>query len=271
MKENNVDCSSASQNITSVDFARRKTLGAIGTWGLLSGVVSCGGSGGNNAVASSTGNSLSSSTSSSTSSSSATGSCVLIPSETQGPYPLTAILSNSAIFRADITEGKTGVPLTLKLRLVNINSDCSPFTYASIYVWHCDKDGVYSGYAQPGVNTVGETFCRGVQDVNENGEVVFTTIYPGWYTGRITHIHFQSFLYNDTSTSASVTSQLAFPEDITRDVYNSDLYNEHGQNTSVSSFAADNVFSDGVTYQIASVTGSVSEGYVATLDVGIAV
>lgn len=93
MKENNVDCSSVSQNITSVDFARRKTLGALGTLGLLTGVVSCGGSRGNNAAASSAGNSLSSSTSSSTSSSSATGSCVLIPSETQGPYgPLEELL-----------------------------------------------------------------------------------------------------------------------------------------------------------------------------------
>ncbi|MCP5162941.1 MAG: intradiol ring-cleavage dioxygenase [Hahellaceae bacterium] len=197
------------------------------------------------------------------------GSCVLIPQETEGPYPLTAVLSNSAMVRKDITEGKGGVPLTLKIKLVDVNNACQPVTQASIYVWHCDKDGVYSGYAQPGTNTVGQTFCRGIQDVDENGEVTFTTIYPGWYSGRITHIHFQVFLFS--GSVATATSQIAFPQEVTQAVYNSLLYVAKGQNTSVTSFARDNVFSDGTTYQMATLTGSTSEGYLATLDVGIAV
>ena len=258
-----------------VDVSRRRTLGALGAFSILgsAGLIGCGGSSSaTNSTSSSASSSVSSSTAtaSSASATSSVDSCTLIPTETEGPYPLTAILSNSAIVRADIAENKSGVPLTLKLKLVNVSSDCSPFTYASIYVWHCDKDGVYSGYSQPGANTVGETFCRGVQDVDENGVATFNTIFPGWYTGRLTHIHFQVFLYNDTSSTATATSQLAFPADITTAVYNSSLYSAHGQNTSVSSFAADNVFSDGITYQLASVTGSVDEGFVATLDVGIA-
>ena len=263
----NKNLSDKPASLSQVKVTRRHTLQLLGALSVLGGGLSaCGDSSDseNTSVISndSTG-------SSDDNRNNQTGSCVLIPSETEGPYPLTAILSNSAIVRQDITEGKTGVPLTLKLNIVDINNSCSAFTYASVYIWHCDKDGVYSGYSQPGANAIGETFCRGVGDTDENGEVTFTTIYPGWYTGRITHIHFQVFLYNDTSAMATVTSQIAFPEAVTTAVYNSSFYSAHGQNNSVNGFASDNIFSDGVDYQMAKISGSVDEGYVASLQVGI--
>jgi len=199
--------------------------------------------------------------------------CALIPSETDGPYPLYSILSNTTIQRRDITESKTGVPLRLILRLVNANNSCAPISNAAIYIWHCDKDGVYSGYANQtgGVNATGQTFLRGIQVTDASGQVVFDTIYPGWYSGRITHIHMQAYL-NDAVTqgTAIITSQMAFPQDVTTAVYNSTLYAAHGQNTSVTSFAQDNVFSDGTTYEMATIAGDVSNGYVATLTLGIA-
>ncbi len=198
--------------------------------------------------------------------------CSLIPSETEGPYPLSTVLSNSGIVRSDITEDRTGVPLTLVLKLVNINNACAPISNAAVYAWHCDKDGVYSGYANQsgGVNAVGKIFLRGVQVTGSNGQAVFSTIYPGWYNGRITHIHFQAYLNNALGGRATVTSQVAFPLDVTTAVYGSSLYAARGQNTSVTSFGADNVFSDGVSFQLANVAGSTSTGYVATLIVGIA-
>ena len=199
--------------------------------------------------------------------------CALIPSETDGPYPLYSILSNTAIQRRDITESKTGVPLKLILRLVNANNSCAPIANAAIYIWHCDKDGVYSGYANQtgGVNASGQTFLRGIQVTDASGQVVFDTIYPGWYAGRITHIHMQVYL-NDAVTqgTAIITSQMAFPQDVTTAVYNSALYAAHGQNTSVTSFAQDNVFSDGTTYEMATIAGDTTDGYVATLTLGIA-
>lgn len=247
------------------------TLGLTGT-ALLTG---CGSGGSSSGTTSPGDNSVNSSSGSSSgggsgnSSSGGAGSCTLIPEETEGPYPLTAVLSNSAMVRSEITEGKTGVPLTLVLNLVDVNNNCAPITNATVYVWHCDKDGVYSGYAQPGADARGETFCRGIQDVDSDGMALFETIYPGWYTGRITHIHFQVFLFS--SGTASATSQIAFPEEITRAVYDSDLYKEHGQNSSVGNFTQDNVFSDGVTYQMAEVTGDIENGYAASLQVGIAI
>lgn len=222
------------------------------------------------AASSSLAASISSVTSSSVNSSSQSGTCVLIPTETIGPFPLSTLLDSSSVLRENIYEDKTGVPLTVKLKLVNVNNSCAPAS-GYVYIWHCDKDGLYSGYStgnNPG--QAGKTYCRGVQFTDTNGVASFNTIYPGWYAGRITHIHFQIFLTNYASSAQSTAiSQMAFPADVTTAVYNSSLYTK-GQNTSVTSFAADNVFSDGTAYQMASITGNVNDGYVAELQVGLA-
>jgi protocatechuate 3,4-dioxygenase beta subunit len=195
--------------------------------------------------------------------------CSLIPTETQGPYPLLSVLQNTAMVRRDITEGHTGVPLTLTLKLVDTANNCQPLSGAAIYIWHCDKDGVYSGYQQPGSDTRGQTFLRGVQLTNAKGIARFTTVYPGWYAGRITHVHFQVYLNNNTSGTVTATSQLAFPQAVTQAVYASTLYAARGQNTSVVDFAHDNVFSDGTSRQMVTVKGSVDAGYQARLLVGV--
>ncbi|MCB1629353.1 MAG: hypothetical protein KDI48_16605 [Xanthomonadales bacterium] len=194
-------------------------------------------------------------------------SCALIPSETEGPYPLLAVLNDADIRRSDITEDRLGVPLTMIFKLVNINDSCKPVVGSAVYAWHCDKDGVYSGYGQGS----GERFLRGVQVSDRSGQVVFQTIYPGWYTGRITHIHFRVYLNESTGSNGIATSQVAFPVDVTTAVYNSALYAARGQNTSVTSFSADGIFRDGVSFQLASLSGNPNVGFVATLIVGIAV
>jgi protocatechuate 3,4-dioxygenase beta subunit len=198
--------------------------------------------------------------------------CAIIPSETQGPFPLLAVLSNAAVVRKNITESKTGVPLTVKLKVIDVNNSCEPIANAAVYIWHCDKDGSYSGYSstQNG-NHAGETFLRGIQVTDSAGLVDFNTIYPGWYAGRITHIHLQVYLNDNLTVTATATSQLAFPQTTTATVYSSTLYAAHGQNTSVTSFAADNIFADGTSYQMTEITGNTTDGYVATLTVGIAV
>jgi len=261
-----------------INISRRKTLGTLGAFSVLgaTSLIGCGGGSGNSgstssaaassAANSSTSTSLAASSASSASSTAAT-SCTVIPTETIGPYPLSTLLNSSSVLREAINEDKTGVPLTVKLKLVNANGLCTPVS-GYVYIWHCDKDGNYSGYSPE----VGKTYCRGVQYTDTNGVATFTTIYPGWYAGRITHIHFQVFLtaYSSTAKSTAI-SQMAFPASVTTAVYNSALYSSKGQNTSVTSFAADNVFSDGVTYQLATVTGNVTDGYTAELEVGLAI
>ncbi len=42
----------------------------------------------------------------------------------------------------------------------------------------------------------------GLQVTNDNGQATFYTIYPGWYTGRATHIHIKVHIngtYVDTN------------------------------------------------------------------------
>ncbi|MEX1133731.1 MAG: intradiol ring-cleavage dioxygenase [Acidimicrobiia bacterium] len=191
---------------------------------------------------------------------------VLIPEETAGPYPLD--LSGDEVFvRTDITEGRPGVPLALTLTLVNASADCAPIANARVDLWHCDTDGVYSGYSQPGSDTTGETFCRGIQVTDGNGQVTFQTIYPGWYQGRITHIHFQVFLDN----GLAATSQIAFPPEVTDAVYVVEPYAAKGANTPVPTYADDNLFSDGTQYQLAAATGDPVSGYAASLLVGMEV
>jgi protocatechuate 3,4-dioxygenase beta subunit len=167
---------------------------------------------------------------------------VLIPQETEGPYKLD-LSGNSSIFRQDVTEGRPGLPLKVVFTVVNVNDNCRPIPNARVDIWHCDKEGAYSGFSgqqpRPGktVDTTGQTFMRGIQLTDSNGKAEFHTIYPGWYNGRITHIHFQVFI----SSLLKATSQGAFPDALNQIVYANPLYAE--QNSSVANNAADMVFS----------------------------
>ena len=186
------------------------------------------------------------------------GACVASNSETEGPYPdRTGMISNQAFYRQDITEGKPGTPLTLALTVVSVASGCAAVANATVEVWQCDAAGAYSEYTAPG------TFLRGLQKTDANGKATFNTVYPGWYAGRATHIHLEVFV-----NGASVkTTQMAFPEDVTAAVYAQGVYASRGQNPTRNS--TDNVFSDGTTNELATLTGSPAAGYTATLQIGI--
>jgi protocatechuate 3,4-dioxygenase beta subunit len=187
-----------------------------------------------------------------------TNSCTLIPSETAGPYPFD-LSGNTAMYRQDIREGNNGLQLNLKLKFIGANN-CLPMNNLRVDVWHCNKDGYYSEYAnQPGYlgtqSHLNETFFRGIQMTDANGEVNFITILPGWYTSRVCHIHFQVFL----SSVLQATSQFTFPEALKNSIYSSNsLYSAHGVDGQT--IANDNVFSDGVSYQTATLTLNTSTG-----------
>lgn len=207
-------------------------------------------------------------------SNSTSGDCVIAPEETAGPYPYD-LSSNSAIFRTNITEGKTGVPLNLSIDIVNVNDHCNPVENARVDIWHCDKDGYYSEYSEPGYlgnkDYKGETFLRGIQLSDSNGQVKFTTIYPGWYSGRVTHIHVEVFIDNVLKK----TTQIAFPDDINNAVYKTSLYAAHGENSSVANNTADMVFGNSATdleHEICTLTANADTGgYDAAHTIGIAV
>ena len=127
------------------------------------------------------------------------GSCVVTAVEEEGPFPYPGGELTDPLNRSAITETETGVPLSLTINVVNTNSTCAAVSGARVDIWHCNKDGYYSGYAdQPGIlgemSYVGKTFLRGYQLADAYGAVKFTTIYPGWYSGRATHIHFEVYV-----------------------------------------------------------------------------
>lgn len=200
------------------------------------------------------------STTAATPSSTGSGACVASATETRGPYPDTiGMIGNQAFYRRDITEGKSGLALALTLTVVNVNNACAPVVGAQVEVWQCDASGDYSEYSQPGFNGVGETFLRGVQTTDASGQVTFNTIYPGWYQGRATHIHVD--VYRGGAIVKS--TQIAFPEDVTRAVYATGVYAAKGQNAT--SNAGDMVFADGTAGEMATLAGSAASGYAAAL------
>lgn len=190
--------------------------------------------------------------------------CTLIPSETAGPFPLD-LTANNYYFRQDIREGKTGVQLNVKMKITGVNN-CLPMSNVRVNIWHCDKDGLYSGYSQNNnQGQAGLTYLRGYQITDANGEVNFITIFPGWYTGRICHIHFQAYV----SPVYAAISQLTFPIAAKNALYaaNPSLYTKGADPLT---FNTDNIFSDGYQYQLATLTpNAVTGGYDAYLEVAI--
>lgn len=146
------------------------------------------------------------------------GMCSLTPTETSGPYYL-----DLDLVRRDITEGYPGLPTRLLIQVVS-SSDCTPIPGAAVDVWQCNAAGIYSGFANQG--TEGQTFLRGIQLTNADGQVAFDTIYPGWYTGRTTHIHVK---IRPTETS-EVTTQMYFKQGLNNRVNGRDPYSDHGPN-----------------------------------------
>lgn len=203
-----------------------------------------------------------------------------IPQETAGPYPGDGsngpnILSQSGIVRGDITTSlgsstKTpGVPLTVKLKITKgANGPVMPG--AAVYLWHCDQAGRYSMYSQGITN---ETYLRGVQAADANGEVTFTTIYPAAYSGRWPHIHFEvyeSLAAALAGTPKLATSQLALTAETAKQVFAVKGYEASIANFVSSSLATDNVFSDGADKETPTFTGDITKGFVATLTCPIA-
>ena len=162
-----------------------------------------------------------------------------------------------------------GVPLTINLSVVDASNGCAALAGAAVYLWHCDINGAYSRYSQGVTN---ENYLRGVQEADRAGSVTFTSIFPAAYSGRWPHIHFEvnpSLAKATAAENKIATSQLALHEAICRTVYATDGYSTSVRNLAQTSLQNDNVFGDGYASQLATVTGSVSTGYVANLSVPV--
>jgi len=184
------------------------------------------------------------------------GACWVTPEGDEGPFYL------DSPFRSDIRESKQGVPFSLAITV--IDSNCTPVPGVLVDVWHCDKGGVYSGVRIGPHPIIGQTFLRGTQTTDADGKVQFTSIYPGWYLNRATHVHFKV----RTPDTQYKTSQFAFPEAINDAVYATQLYAGRGPNPM--SNANDPEFSSTTPqYRMVDLTGDTTSGFAGTFMIGL--
>jgi len=192
--------------------------------------------------------------------------CVVRPRQAEGPY-FTDTQLNRRDIRSDPTTGlvSSGIPLQLTIHIFQRHQEsCQPLRGAVVDVWHCDASGIYSNVSDRAANTVGQKFLRGFQVTDDNGRVEFLTIYPGWYPGRTTHIHFK--IRGSVPQSYEFTSQLYFNDAITDQVQAIAPYRNR---TAVRiRNAQDGLFSRGGNQLIVPTTAT-SEGYSSNFDIGL--
>lgn len=196
-------------------------------------------------------------------------SCVVRPALTEGPYFVDVDLNRSDI-RIEPSDGsmKEGLPLRLRFQVSSVGENiCSPLAGAEVDIWHCDANGAYSGVSDPGFDTSEQKWLRGYQITDAMGVAEFMTIYPGWYSGRTTHIHFKIRTDPEAESGYEFTSQLFFDESITDIVHAQAPYVAKGYRDTLNT--SDNIFqsSEGLlTLALEPMTGG---GYTATFDIGL--
>jgi protocatechuate 3,4-dioxygenase beta subunit len=193
-------------------------------------------------------------------------SCKLTPEVTEGPFYVALDR-----IRRDITEGRPGVPLTLKIRVIDVKR-CAPIHGAAVDVWHCDAGGLYSDESSNG--TSGQTYLRGVQLTNKKGIATFQTVYPGHYTGRATHIHLKVHIGGRARGGTlrgghvSHTGQLFFAESANSSVYALAPYSSDTAQRTLNS--SDSIYSQaGGTSAEVSLEGNASSGFVGRITLGV--
>jgi protocatechuate 3,4-dioxygenase beta subunit len=173
--------------------------------------------------------------------------CVVVPAQMEGPYFVEGRLNRSDI-RSDPSDNSVapGVPLRVSLRVSRLSAAgaCGPLANAVVDVWQCDALGRYSDFADTRAqfDTRGRKFLRGHQVTGADGQVEFTTIYPGWYPGRAVHIHFK-IRTNPGGPGTDFTSQLYFDESVTDKVHGQPPYSTKGRRSTMN--ANDGIFRQG--------------------------
>ena len=219
--------------------------------------------------------------------------CTLTPEQEEGPYYV-----NYDQLRSDITEGKPGVPLRVRIAVVDANR-CTPVSNASLDVWHCDAEGIYSAFTANGNRMFGgppplgpradgpppdgpppgggfgpppgghrkldaTRFLRGMQTTNAAGIVEFQTIYPGWYESRAIHIHMKVH----TGGHVSHTGQLFFPEDVTLSIAKKQPYAKH-KDVHLTTLDEDHVYQEEHGASGMVTLARMGDGFVATATLAI--
>jgi protocatechuate 3,4-dioxygenase beta subunit len=218
----------------------------------------------------------------------------LTPELTEGPYWVNTMLRRADV-RANTSTAKTlpgvvqqGVALKLAINVLDAGNGCKPLNGVAVDIWHANAHGVYSdessqqaGGGTTGGDTSGQNFLRGYQVTGKDagltgsvvaGQVGFTTIWPGWYTGRAIHIHVRvRKLSSSGATIAGYTTQIFFSDaDNDRVLTRAAPYRARLPQKDPTTDENDSVLrsSDDAT-NIVSVTGDRSTGFAATFNIAL--
>jgi protocatechuate 3,4-dioxygenase beta subunit len=192
--------------VPSTRLSRRRVLGWLGGLGLAALIPGCADDESSSSPAAAT------TTATEETTATTAPDCVLTPEVTEGPYYL-----DLDLMRSDITEGSSGLPFDLQIKVVDADS-CEPIKDVAVDVWHSNAEGVYSG-----VQGDDGIFLRGVQVTDATGNAAFQTIFPGWYTGRAVHIHLKAIQGGQTWTG-----QLFFDDATLDAAYAKEPYSSRG-------------------------------------------
>ncbi len=197
-----------------------------------------------------------------------------IPDETAGPFPADGsngpnVLDDGGVVRSDLTTSfggssgtAEGIPISIDLSIVDASTG-GAIAGAAVYLWHCTADGRYSIY-----EVADENYLRGVQQADDAGRISFSSVFPGCYAGRWPHAHFEVYESLEAASAGSAAikiSQLALPQSDCETVYADARYGSSLENLGRLSLDTDNVFRDGWSDQLATVAGSMADGYTASL------
>ncbi|HEY8757782.1 MAG TPA: intradiol ring-cleavage dioxygenase [Candidatus Limnocylindria bacterium] len=198
-------------------------------------------------------------------------SCVVRPALTEGPYFVDEKLNRSDI-RSDPSTNTTkpGIPLALAILVSRVTgSACAALAGATVDVWHCDAQGMYSDATDPTFgSTKGTKFLRGYQTTDANGMAKFTTIWPGWYQGRAVHVHFKIRATAANGQVSDFTSQLFFDETMNDQIFAQAPYSQKGGAGRLRN-EGDGIF-QGSGGELTLAPTKSADGYTAIFDIGLA-
>ena len=191
--------------------------------------------------------------------------CLLTPDSGEGPFYF-----DPGLVRTDIRDRQVGAPLQLELQVIRMG-DCAVLENARVDIWHANAFGLYSGYRrQSGVGDISSQqamagdYLRGTQFTDASGSVSFRTIYPSWYAGRTSHVHFKIML----DEKGLLASQVFFPDEINDDVFNNwGPYKGHVAKRSTTN-ANDGFLRNGVTGVVSDVQ-KLEDGYLASAVIAV--
>lgn len=170
----------------------------------------------------------------------ATNACSTTAEQEEGPFYVAV-----DDVRSDIVVGQVGLPLDLSITIIS-ELTCKPLKHAAVDIWMANGDGVYSDIASE--STTGKTYLRGVQFTDKHGQVHFSTIFPGHYSGRTTHIHARIHVNSQdrdaklTGGHVCHTGQMFPPDAVNTEVYKLSPYS--AESATIVTHAQDHVYTD---------------------------